>query len=184
MAKRASEFLSALARPSNQNASIEVRGARDPRRGKMSIASRIGRWIWSAPISAINAGFSRTVRSGIKRAVKDNIEIDRGTGADYLKRFFDLQLQTRRRLGVPPQPFKFFSTVHQKFSRDGDCEVWFATLDGRDQAGLVVLRNGDQLCCKWSARDEHCHPGANHLLFAKMIDAHAGPARLDRFRPL
>ena len=166
------ELLRALA-SSNQNASIEVRGCAGPAPWKN--VDCFGHWTldMDRPYSAIYSGFSRTIRSGIRRASKDHVQIDRGTGADYLKRFFDLQLQTRRRLGVPPQPYKFFSTVHQKFSRDGDCEVWFATQYGRDQAGLVVLRNGAQLCCKWSARDEHCHPGANHLLFAKMIDAHA-----------
>ncbi len=167
------ELLSALA-ASNQNASIEIRGAAGPAPWKN--VDCFAHWTldMKRPYRAISAGFSRTVRSGVKRAVKDNIEIDRGAGAEYLKRFFELQLQTRRRLGVPPQPFKFFSTVHQKFSRDGDCEVWFATLNGRDQAALVTLRSGEQLCCKWSARDESCHPGANHLLFAKMIEAHAG----------
>ena len=91
--------------------------------------------------------------------------------------YFDLQLETRRRLGVPPQPLRFFTTVHEKFARAGDFEVWFATFEGHDQAGLVLLRNGDQLCYKWGARIENGHPGANHLLVANMIEAYAGKVR-------
>jgi hypothetical protein len=170
------EFLRALI-AANPTSAIEVRGVEGPAPWKN--VDCFAQWTLDLgrPFSEINAGFSRTVRSGIKRGLKDKLVIDRGTSPAYLKRFFELQLKTRRRLGIPPQPFKFFSTVHEKFARSGDCEVWFATLDGGDQAGLVVLRSGDQLCCKWSARAENGHPGANHLLFAKMIEAHAGRAR-------
>ena len=170
-----SDFLSALA-SANQTASIEVRGTAGPAPWKN--VECFSHWTLDLkrPLSEINAGFSRNVRSGIKRGRKDEIQIDRGTSADYVKRFFDLQLESRRRLGVPPQPFKFFSSVHEKFSRTGNCEVWFATLYGRDQAGAVVLRNDDQLCYKWSARVEHGHPGANHLLVASMLEEFAGTA--------
>ncbi len=167
------EFLGELA-ASNQNASIEIRGCAGPAPWKNIDCFAHWTLDLKRPYRAINAGFSRTIRSGIKSALKDQIRIDRGASGEYLKRFFDLQLQTRRRLGIPPQPFKFFAAVHRRFSRGDGCEVWFATLAGRDHAGLVMLRNGDQLCYKWGARDENCHPGANHLLVARMIEAHAG----------
>jgi hypothetical protein len=169
------EFLSALI-ASNPGTSIEIRGSAGPEPWKN--VDCFGHWTLDLkrPLRELNAGFSRNVRSGIKRALKDNVVLDRGTSAAYLARFFDLQLRSRRRLGIPPQPFKFFATVHEKFSSGGDCEVWFATLDGADQAGLVVLRNGEQLCCKWSARGENGHPGANHLLVASMLEEYAGKA--------
>jgi len=161
---------------SNPTASIEVRGAMGTERWRN--VDCFAQWTLDLrrPFDEINAGFSRTVRSGIKRALKDDVQIDCGSDASYVARFFDLQLITRRRQGVPPQPFKLFSSVHEKFSRGGDLEIWLATLNGRDQAGLVLLRAGDQLCYKWAARIEDGHPGANHLLVARMIEAHAGKA--------
>ncbi len=167
------EFLSALA-SRDQHDSIEIRGAAGPAPWKN--VDCFVHWMLDLkrPFSEIQAGFDRTIRSGIKRSLKDGVRIDRGTSADYMSRFFDLQLETRRRLGVPPQPFKFFATVHEKFSRSGDCEIWFATLNGRDEAGLVLLRNGDQLCYKWGARRENGHSGANHLVVSSMIEAYAG----------
>jgi hypothetical protein len=170
------EFLRALV-SSNQAGSIEIRGAAGPEPWKNIDCFEHWTLNLKRAFSEISADFSRTVRSGIRRGLKDGVEIDRGTSAAYVSRFFDLQLKTRRRLGVPPQPFRFFATVHEKFARNGDFEVWFATFEGRDQAGLVVLRNGDQLCCKWAARIENAHPGANHLLVASMIEAHASQAR-------
>ena len=169
------EFLGALV-SSNQSSSIEIRGAAGPEPWRNVDCFEHWMLDLKRPFKDISAGFSRTVRSGIKRAVKDRVQIDRGSSAAYLARFFDLQLVTRRRLGIPPQPFKFFATVHQKFANGGNCEVWFATLRGRDEAGLVLLRDGDRLCYKWAARLEHAHPGANHLLVARMIEAQAGRA--------
>ena len=167
------EFLRALA-ASHQEAVIEIRGAAGPAPWKN--VDYFEHWTLDArrPFREISAAFSRSVRGGVKRSLKDGIQIDRGNSAAYMTRFFDLQLKTRRRLGVPPQPFRFFSKVHEKFSRDDRCQIWFATLNGRDEAGMVLLREGDQLCYKWSARAENGHPGANHLLVASMIEAYAG----------
>lgn len=161
---------------SNPAASIEIRGAAGAE--PWQNVDCFGHWMLDLkrPRHEIAAGFSRTVKSGIKRGLKDNLQIDRGSSIDYISRFFDLQLDTRRRLGVPPQPYNFFKTVHEKFSREGDCEVWFARFEGRDHAGLVLLRSGDKLCYKWGARVENGHTGANHLLVGQMIEAYAGEA--------
>lgn len=169
------DFMRALI-SSNQAGSIEIRGAAGPEPWKN--VDCFGHWTLDLrrPLAEINAALSRTVRSGIKRATKEKVQIDCGTDASYVARFYDLQLETRRRLGVPPQPFKFFATVHEKFAPGNDFEVWFARFEGRDHAGLVLLRSGDQLCYKWGARIENGHPGANHLLVSKMIEAHAGKA--------
>jgi len=169
------EFMRELA-SSNPGTSIEVRGSAGPERWQN--VDCFGHWTLDLkrPYKDINARFSRTVKGGIKRGVKDSLQIDRGTGIDYLKRFYDLQLETRRRLGVPPQPFKFFATVHEKFAGADNCEIWFARHQGRDHAGLVMLRGGDRLCYKWGARIENGHPGANHFLVANLLEAYAETA--------
>ena len=170
------DFLRALA-ASNPGASIEIRGAAGPEPWENINCFAHWTLAMQRSFAEIQAGFSRTVRGGIKRARKDNVQIDRGSSIDSMRRFFNLQLETRRRLGLPPQPFKFFATVYKKFARGDDCEIWLARLEGRDLAGLVLLRNGDQLCYKWAARLEDGHQGANHLLVASMIEEHAGKSR-------
>ena len=174
------DLLRALASP-HSAASMEVRGVAGPE--PWQNVDCFGHWTLdlARPLTEIKAGFGRTVRIGIKRAVRDKVAIECGTDQAYLQRYFKLQLITRRRLGVPPQPFKFFQTVHEKFSRTGDIEIWFATHSGRDQAGLILLKSGDQLCYKWGARLEDGHPGANHLLVASMLEAHAGKAGIIDF---
>jgi hypothetical protein len=166
------ELLRALA-AANPSASIEIRGAAGPT--PWQNVDCFAQWSLDLTrlASEIKAGFGRTVRTGIKRAMRDQVRIECGTDRVYLERYFELQLITRRRLGVPPQPFKFFDVVHNKFSRTGDIEIRFATFEGRDHAGSILLRAGGRLCYKWAARLEDCHPGANHLLVADMIEAHA-----------
>jgi hypothetical protein len=169
------DLMAALA-SANPRMSIEVRGAAGP--APWQNIDCFGHWTLDLkrPYKEISAKFSRTVKYGIRRAMKDNLHIDRGTGLDYLARFYDLQLETRRRLGVPPQPFKFFATVYEKFARGDNCEIWFARHEGRDHAGLVILRSGDRLCYKWGARIENGHPGANHFLVANLLEAYAEKA--------
>lgn len=170
------EFMRALAL-SNQAKAIEIRGVAGP--APWQNVDCFGHWTLdiARPFAEISAGFGRTVRNGIKRARKDKVQIEQGTEASYLSRFFELQLATRRRLGIPPQPFKFFEAVREKFADGGNFEVWLAKSYGSDQAGAILLRNGDQLCYKWAARNQSGHPGANHLLASSMIEAHAGKAR-------
>lgn len=171
-AEARSELLRALA-GADPAASIEVRGTAGPE--PWQNVDCFAQWSLdlTRPFGDLKAAFGRTVRIGIKRAVRDDVRIECGTDRAYLARYFDLQLITRRRLGIPPQPFKFFAAMHDKFGRTGDIEIRFATFEGRDHAGSILLRSGDQLCYKWGARLEGGHPGANHLLVAAMIEAHA-----------
>lgn len=172
----AAEFLNQLA-SSKEAASIEIRGTSGPVPWKNVDCFLHWSLDLSRPFSEIYSGISRNVRNGVKRARKDNIQIDRGAGFDYISRYFELQLATRRRLGVPPQPSKFFSAIHEKFSKAGDCETWFATRGGEDLAGLIVLRDGEDIYYKWGARSATSHQGANHLLVMRMIEEFAGKAR-------
>ncbi len=171
------DFLRALT-SSNEAASFEIRGASAPSPWESIDCF----WNWSLdlsrPFREIHAGFNRNVRNGVKRARREQVQIERGTDIDGISRFFRLQLETRRRLGIPPQPFRFFSSVHEQFSRNGDCEIRFATRGRRDLAGLIFLRDGDHLYYKWGARSENGPSGANHLLVVTTIEEFAGKARL------
>jgi hypothetical protein len=170
------DLMRALA-AANPKASIEIRGTAGP--APWANVDCFLHWTLDVNRSFgdLYSGLGRTVRNGVKRARKDGIQIERGTSEEFMSRFFELQLETRRRLGVPPQPLKFFEAVHEKFSGNGDCQIWFATHQGRDLAGLVMLREGTELCYKWSARSDGAHPGANHLLVVAMLEEYAGKAR-------
>lgn len=124
----------------------------------------------------IYSEFGRQVRTKARRARRENVQIHRGAGPDYVRRYYALQLDTRRRLGVPPQPLRFFAAIRESFSREGNCEIWLASHGGRDLAGLVLLRDPNGLYYKWGARAQDAVQGANHLLAATVIEEFAGKA--------
>jgi hypothetical protein len=126
------------------------------------------------PFGRIYSSLGSQVKHRAKRARKANVRIERSASLEYVERFYELQLETRRRFGIPPQPFRFFAAVHRAFSPTGDCETWFANSNGRVVAGLIVLRDGDTVYYKWSARREDGPAGASHLLGLSLIEEYAG----------
>jgi hypothetical protein len=128
------------------------------------------------PFSEIQRTADRNFRRQVRRAVEDGFRIDSGDSEEMLGRFYRLQLQTRRRLGVPPQPLRFFALVREEFARTFDFEVWLASRGGIDHASVVLLRDGATLYAKWSARALHGADGASHLVFFSMLEHYAGKA--------
>ncbi len=128
------------------------------------------------PFPAIERGADRNFRRQVKRAANEQFRIETGDTLAMLRRFYAIQLETRRRLGVPPQPLRFFNLVREAFAPGGGLEIWIASLAGHDQAAVVLLRDEAQLYAKWSARAAESAPGASHLLFFSILEHHAGRA--------
>ena len=126
---------------------------------------------------SLSGEFRRKLSRNLRHAQEAGVNIERGDGPDHVVRFYQMLLETRRRLGVPPQPQRFFMLVREIFSPDNLIDIWLATVDGRDVAGLVLLKYQDRLYYKWSARGAVNAPGANHLLLWRLIEKYAGSAR-------
>ncbi len=128
------------------------------------------------PFAEIQRAADRNFRRQVKRAASESLTVETGDSAAMLGRFYTIQLETRRRLGVPPQPLRFFSLVREVFAQTHGLEVWLASCAGRDQAAVVLLRDGPKLYAKWSARAAESTAGASHLLFFSILEHHAGKA--------
>lgn len=76
-----------------------------------------------------------------------------GTGLDDLRAFYGLFLRTRRKLGVPPYPWRFFSAMHDHLGPDV-ARVAIASHDGRDVAAVLLLAHGDRVIDGYAASDE------------------------------
>jgi hypothetical protein len=125
-------------------------------------------------VEMLHRGLDRDVRRNLKHAVAAGISVSQGDSVDDLRRFYALHLDTRRRLGVPPRPFRYFRVLHEVFGSGGALSVWIASRGNDDLAGLVLLRDGDELYAKMNARAVDCPNGANHLLFVSAMDEFAG----------
>ena len=67
----------------------------------------------------------------------------------------------------------FSGLVHEVFAKLDSIEVWFASHQGKRIAAVVVLRDGDVLHAKWSARAAGGPDGASHSIFMSIVEHHA-----------
>ena len=128
-------------------------------------------------VEILHRGLDRDMRRNLKHAVAAGISVSRGNSLDDLRRFYALHLDTRRRLGVPPRPFRYFRMLHRIFAPTSSLSVWIASRGGSDLAGLLLLRDRDELYAKMNARSLDCPNGANHLLFVSAMDEFADKVR-------
>jgi hypothetical protein len=153
---------------------LEIRGV-EP--SAQWIAERsFQRWVLdlSRPAAPVISEMSRHFRYNARRAATSGVRVEKGSSAEHVRRFYRLQLQARRRLGLPAQPLGFFLAVRDEFAPEANVELWFATRKGRDFAALFVLRDGCTLHCKWSARAIDSPQGVSHLLNTALVEEYAG----------
>lgn len=109
------------------------------------------------------------VKRGIRKAVREGLQAERRTDVGALDDFYDLHLETRRRLGVPTQSRRFIRRFEQLFEAGlGFVEVVLD--DGRPVAAAVFLTHNGTLTYKYGASDADALPKRpNNLLFSEAI---------------
>jgi len=108
----------------------------------------------------------RKVRKYIRSSAKRGVRVEQGTSQEFLRQFYRLQLLTRRKHGLPAQPWKYFMGLGKNILEKGLGFVLLAFLDDECLAGLVVLHWGKTLTLKYgaSAEDHLRDLRPNHLL--------------------
>lgn len=130
-------------------------------------------------------------RRNIKIARQKGVEIVRRDTEENLKEFYDLHLQTRRRQGVPIQPWRFFKGLGRLFEQ-GLGFLLLAYVERRCVAGAVYLHWQKTLTYKygaslpddlqarpnnlimWSAIQWGCENGCEKMDFGKTDLANTG----------
>jgi len=111
------------------------------------------------------SGLHKTcIRKTVRRAVKEKLVYDEGRSESLLRKFYDLLLRTRRRHGLPPQPFRWFSNLAESL---GDClKIRVADKDGRIVAAILTLSHKTTMTYKYGCSDERWnHLGGIPFLF-------------------
>jgi lipid II:glycine glycyltransferase (peptidoglycan interpeptide bridge formation enzyme) len=122
---------------------------------------------------AVFRSFSRSrVQRRIEIAVERGIVVTMGNEASDLDNvFYGLHLMTRRRLGVPIQPKRFFRLLWERLLQEGLGFVVLAHAEGRPVAGAVFLAWRDSVIYKFGASDPSAlklHP--NNLVIWRGIE--------------
>jgi CelD/BcsL family acetyltransferase involved in cellulose biosynthesis len=107
-----------------------------------------------------------SVRRQIRNATRDGVEVRREDSAAALtETFYRLHLQTRRRLGVPVQPRRYFELLWSEVIEPGLGFVLVAYAQDAPIASAVFLAWNGTVSYKYGASDASAwHLRPNHLL--------------------
>ncbi len=94
-----------------------------------------------------------STRRNIKKAIREGVTIRNDTSLDAVKTFFRFHCLTRRKHGVPPQPYDFFLKLHEHIICRNHGQVVLAARAGKTIAGAVFLHFGDEAIYKFGASD-------------------------------
>ena len=122
-----------------------------------------------------------SVRRGIKKASAAGLDILFDNSKESVETYYALHCRTRRRHGLPPQPFAFFANIQKYMLQPGLGFIVTARWENKAVAGAVFLQEGRQALYKFGASDYRFqHLRANSLLMWKGIRhcAERGCARL------
>jgi CelD/BcsL family acetyltransferase involved in cellulose biosynthesis len=113
----------------------------------------------------------RHIRQAERFVSSDQLAIRRADDeSDLTEVFYELHVETRRRLGVPVQPRRFFRLLWERMIEPGLGFVLLAYAEGKPAGGAVFLTHGRTMVYKFGAsrRDvQQLRP--NHLLLWSAI---------------
>ena len=115
---------------------------------------------------------SSQVMRNIRRAEREGVGVRAATSTEDLAAFYALHTRTRRRLGVPVQPRRFFDLLWSRMIEPGLGSVLLASRDGTTLAGALFLSWNGTTIYKFGASDPEGWPARpNHAVLWTAIQA-------------
>ncbi len=112
----------------------------------------------------------KSVRYSIKRAEKLGVKVDRSKEKETIRIFYNLNLLTRKKHGVIPQPYSFFENIWQSLISKGYGFVSVAWYDKIPIAASIFLEYKNKIYHKFNASDKgfkHLYP--NYLILWDVV---------------
>jgi hypothetical protein len=109
-----------------------------------------------------------SVRRAIRKSEKNGVTVEILQSVEAMREFYPLQCKTRKKHGLPPQPFKFFLNIHRHILSQNMGMVVLARHQGAPVAASVYFYFGDQAIYKFGASDESFQElrGGNLVMWA------------------
>jgi hypothetical protein len=104
--------------------------------------------------AAVLGRFDSSVRRAIRKAGESSLVIEFSQDLEAMQAFYGLLCKTRRRHGVPPQPFCFFENIQRHVLGHKKGWVVLARHDRIPVAGAVFFHHGTTALYKFGASDE------------------------------
>ena len=121
-------------------------------------------------VDAVRKQFHLSVRRGIHQAETRGATVHKTCTEDGLENFYRLNLATRKKLGVLPQPLAFFRALNHHIFKNNLGFIFLAEWEGKTIAGVLFLIYKDTIYYKFNASDEnYLRKRPNHLLIWEAI---------------
>jgi hypothetical protein len=115
--------------------------------------------------AALFAGLSDNNRRNIKKAVREGLTVNIEQSLESMRKFHRLNGLTRKRHGLPPQPFAFFKNVHESILSQGLGHVVSVSYENKTIAASVFFHFGASAIYKYGASEmKHQNLRANNLI--------------------
>lgn len=126
------------------------------------------------------SGFDDSVRRAIRKAEKGGLRLEFSRSPEAMQTFYRLMCLTRRRHGVPPQPYRFFANI-QRFVLARELGWIVLAMEGDEAvAGAVFFHFNRHAIYKFGASDETKQQlRANNLVMWRAIQHYASAGCLD-----
>lgn len=118
----------------------------------------------------VDKRFHHSVRRGIQQAKKRGVVVRVAKSEDDLKEFYRLNVATRQKLGVLPQPYAFFKAIFRHVILQRLGLLFIAEWERKVIGGVLFLTHKDTIYYKFNASIEnYLHKRPNHLLIWEAI---------------
>jgi lipid II:glycine glycyltransferase (peptidoglycan interpeptide bridge formation enzyme) len=97
--------------------------------------------------------FSDANRRAIRKAERSHVVVEEATDCRALALYYELHCLSRKRFGLPPQPWSLFKQIHQHVLARGLGFILLARHEGRAIAGAVFCHSGSHAVFKFGASD-------------------------------
>ncbi len=123
---------------------VECRGGQAPVEGAPSSLAYYGHELeLIADETRLFAGFHDGVRRAIRKAQSSGLSVEVSGTEAAVRTFYRLHCRTRRKHGLPPQPFTFFRNIQRHVLASGQGIVVLAKLDSQPVAAAVFFLWGN-----------------------------------------
>jgi hypothetical protein len=122
-------------------------------------------------IEEIKKGFhKKSVKSAINKSMKSGLKIIDATNEKELKVFYQLYFNTRIKLSLPPQPYKYFKNIWNAFSHSGKFCVLMAMHNNQPVGGLGFFKYKGRVSTEFAGWDtDYKAVKPNHFLYWEAI---------------
>lgn len=126
-----------------------------------------------ADVETLKKTFDRTcVRQRINRAEKSNLTVIEASSEDDIRIFYELHCLTRKKYGVPPQPYGFFKNMWEILHSRDMFSVLIAKYDTEPVSALLFLKYKQRIHAEYmGTNDAFLKYSPNILLFWRAIQA-------------